>query len=132
MSEPSPQELAAEVFERLPYGLLVVDERGCVAHANELATQFLPRLSDGDGSAPRCDELFDCRAPGGPCEEECLALRAALSDRRCRRSASTRPATRRSPRCGSPRRRWRTGPAPSCTCGRATAATAAGARTRTG
>ena len=80
MSEPSPQELAADVFERLPYGLLVVDERGCVAHANELAGQFLPRLGDGDGSAPRCDELFDCRAHGGPCEEECLALRAALSD----------------------------------------------------
>ena len=78
MSEPSSKELAAEVFERLPYGLLVIDERGGVAHSNELATRFLPRL--GDGAELRCDELFDCRAPGGPCEEECLALRAALSD----------------------------------------------------
>src|SRR5919197_5835046 len=80
MSETvSAYSLAAEVFEHLPYGLLVVDSRGEVVGANPLAVDLLPNRTKG--AMPRCDALFDCRAPGGPCEEGCLAVRAAVSER---------------------------------------------------
>src|ERR671937_597195 len=43
----SAYSLAAEVFERLPYGLLVVDSRGEVVGANPLAVDLL-HLRPGD------------------------------------------------------------------------------------
>ena len=63
-----------EVFRNLPYGIVVVDGDGAVVGWNEAAEGMLPGV---DGDTPRCDELFACSAPGGPCERGCLAARAA-------------------------------------------------------
>lgn len=65
-----------EVFAHLPYGLVVVDGDGAVVGWNEAAEQLLPGVANGE-AASRCDELFACGGPGGPCERGCLAARAA-------------------------------------------------------
>lgn len=66
--------LPKEVYERLPYGVLVVNGNRSVMGSNPAAQTMLSAL---DGASPRCDELFDCRKPGGPCENGCLADLAA-------------------------------------------------------
>jgi DNA-binding SARP family transcriptional activator len=66
--------LPKEVYERLPYGGLVVNGDRGVVDANPAARGMLAAL---DGGTPRCDELFDCRRPDGPCENGCLAELAA-------------------------------------------------------
>lgn len=72
----TPDSLPAEVFQRLPYGVLVVDADGGVLDSNAAARRLLPAL-DGDGGAARCDALLACSGAGGPCESGCLAARAA-------------------------------------------------------
>lgn len=69
----------ADIVERLPYGLLVVESGRVVASANPVAQDYLPALGEGR-TDPRCDELLDCSAPGGPCADGCLAERAAAAD----------------------------------------------------
>ena len=59
----------------IPYGLLVIDERGSIARTGHP----LPAPPRRRRAELRFDELFNCRASGGP-SRECLALRAALSD----------------------------------------------------
>ena len=67
-----------DVFARLPYGVLVVEPGGLVSASNPCAQGYLPALEGAE--APRCAELLDCMAPGGPCAEGCLAERAAQAD----------------------------------------------------
>jgi len=67
--------LPQEVFESLPYGIVVVDDSGAVVGFNGAAARMLPAMQAGE--AARCDDLMDCRRPGGPCEAGCLAARAA-------------------------------------------------------
>ncbi len=67
-----------DVVAHLPYGVVVVEPGGLVSTSNPCAQGYLPVLDEGE--AVRCDELFDCMAPGGPCADGCLAERAAQSD----------------------------------------------------
>jgi DNA-binding SARP family transcriptional activator len=67
-------DLAGAVYERLPYGVLVVDGDRAVVDSNPAASTMLPALGNG---TCRCEELFDCRGPDGPCEHGCLAALAA-------------------------------------------------------
>jgi two-component SAPR family response regulator len=69
--------LSEAVLEAMPYGIVVVDRDARVVHSSPAAREFLPALRAA--SADRCDELFHCQAPGGPCEQSCLAQRAAGS-----------------------------------------------------
>lgn len=68
--------IAATVYEQLPYGLVVVDERGNVISANPAAIEMGWRLSE-DEPPTVCNEMFDCRGAGGPCHQGCLVQRAA-------------------------------------------------------
>ncbi|MDQ3850505.1 MAG: winged helix-turn-helix domain-containing protein [Actinomycetota bacterium] len=74
----SRAELAAgPVLDALPYGVVVTDAEGSLVGATPVARALLPRL--GTDEVRRCSDLFLCRAPGGPCENGCLAQRAAGS-----------------------------------------------------
>lgn len=64
-----------DVFQHLPYGIVIVNGEGGVLGWNGAAERMLPRVAGGD--APRCDALLACTVPGGPCERGCLAARAA-------------------------------------------------------
>jgi len=81
---PQPQQPtkadvdAAEVLDGLPYGIVVLDGNRCVRNANASAVKLLWDIDRG-GPPAHCHELFACRAPGGPCEQGCLAERAALA-----------------------------------------------------
>jgi DNA-binding SARP family transcriptional activator len=68
--------LHEQIFDRLPYGLVLVDEEGAVASANQAAVQMSWDVERG-GPPTACHELFECRSAGGPCEHGCLAQRAA-------------------------------------------------------
>ena len=74
-TSPEPTGLSAAVYERLPYGLVVVDEQGSVLSANPAAIEMGWRSDDG---APPtvCHEIFACRRSGGPCAHGCLVQRA--------------------------------------------------------
>jgi DNA-binding SARP family transcriptional activator len=65
-----------DVFQSLPYGIVVVDGDGAVAGWNDAAERMLPDLSGGEGPR-RCEELFACGGADGPCRDGCLAARAA-------------------------------------------------------
>lgn len=67
-----------EIVERMPYGIVVLDGRR-VGSVNPAAARMLWNL-DAGGPPVQCSELFACRAPGGPCEQGCLAERAAMAD----------------------------------------------------
>ena len=73
---PAPAD-AAEVLDRLPYGVLVLEGRRVVG-ANAAAVRLLWDLETG-GPPARCHEVFACRQAGGPCEHGCLAERAAAA-----------------------------------------------------
>src|SRR3954471_716094 len=61
--------LAGRVFDGLPHGLLVLDSDGSVQVANRAASELLRIVP---GSAPKCCELFGCRADEGPLAGVCL------------------------------------------------------------
>jgi DNA-binding SARP family transcriptional activator len=65
------------VLDALPYGVLTVAPDGTVIGANAQAHALLPGV--GTPTMQRCDDLLACRAQGGPCEYQCLAMRAAMS-----------------------------------------------------
>ena len=65
----------SEVVERLPYGVIVVENGRVVGAGNPAARSYFPELEEG--AEVSCSELFDCAAPGGPCADGCLAERAA-------------------------------------------------------
>ena len=65
---------ADEVVERLPYGVVIVEPGGSIRAGNPMACGYFPALAEGQDA--RCDELFNCSAPGGPCADGCLAQRA--------------------------------------------------------
>jgi DNA-binding SARP family transcriptional activator len=70
---------AGTIYERLPYALVVVDERGSVLSANPAAIEM--GWHTDDGAPPTvCHEMFACRRPGGPCAHGCLVQRASQSD----------------------------------------------------
>lgn len=73
-----PSELAEEVLDHLPYGVVVLDGRQ-VTSTNAAAAQLLWSVERG-GPPAECSELFECQAKGGPCEHGCLAERAAEGD----------------------------------------------------
>lgn len=66
---------ADDVVARMPYGVVVVEPGGLVSASNPCAQGYLPDLAGDDPI--HCGELLDCRAPGGPCADGCLAERAA-------------------------------------------------------
>ena len=68
--------IATNVYEQLPYGLVVVDEQGNVISANPAAIEMGWRSSDGEPPTV-CHEMFACQAPQGPCHQGCLVQRAA-------------------------------------------------------
>jgi DNA-binding SARP family transcriptional activator len=68
-------ELTSDVLDRLPYGIVVLDGRR-VTTTNAAAARLLWNMDRG-GPPAQCHELYDCRAPGGPCVHGCLAERAA-------------------------------------------------------
>ncbi|MEA2233178.1 MAG: hypothetical protein QOD83_2994 [Solirubrobacteraceae bacterium] len=65
------------MLDALPYGILTVTPDGAVMGANAQAHVLLPGV--GTPAMARCYDLFACRAPGGPCEHQCLTARAATS-----------------------------------------------------
>lgn len=91
---PAGGPLAAAVYEQLPYGLVVVDERGNVLTANPAAIEMGWRLTEGEPPTV-CHEVFACQAPGGPCHQGCLVQRAA-------RLGAPLPEIRIDTRAGSP------------------------------
>lgn len=68
---------ADEVVSRLPYGVVIVEPGRHITGGNPMARGYFPSLAEGREA--RCDELFNCSAPGGPCAEGCLAERAAAA-----------------------------------------------------
>jgi DNA-binding SARP family transcriptional activator len=70
--------VAAAVYERLPYALVVVDEQGSVLTANPAAIEM--GWHTDDGAPPTvCHEMFACRRAGAPCAHGCLVQRASQS-----------------------------------------------------
>jgi DNA-binding SARP family transcriptional activator len=68
------RRLAAEVFDRHPYGILVVEGSGRVVAHNSSARVLLGETSarlDGQG-APRACDLLGCGREGSPLEGVCL------------------------------------------------------------
>jgi DNA-binding SARP family transcriptional activator len=73
------RQLMTAVYERLPYGLVIVDEQGSVVAANPAAVEMGWR--SGESAPPTaCHEMFACRHPEGPCHHGCLAARAAQTE----------------------------------------------------
>lgn len=70
--------LGTDVLDRLPYGIVVIHGRS-ITTTNAAAARLLWNVERG-GPPGQCHELFDCRAPGGPCVDGCLAERAAAAD----------------------------------------------------
>jgi len=71
------QELG-ELVEAIPYGIAVVEGQRVVS-ANRATAELLWSAARG-GPPGRCEELFACRTPGGPCDGGCLCERAAASE----------------------------------------------------
>lgn len=90
----STDSVAAAIYERLPYGLIVVDEGGDVVSANPAAVEMGWR-SGIEQPPTRCHEMFSCRAQDGPCQHGCLVQRAV-------QSGQTLPEIRIDTRPGSP------------------------------
>ena len=62
--------LARDVFESLPYGVVIVDNRGRVRASNRLLHEL---LGFSPGRIPStCCEMFGCRQPGTSLEDGCL------------------------------------------------------------
>jgi DNA-binding SARP family transcriptional activator len=73
---PLDAHTAAAIYERLPYGLVVVDGEGNVLSANPAAVEMSWR--SGTATPPTaCHEVYACRKADGPCHHGCLAQRAA-------------------------------------------------------
>jgi DNA-binding SARP family transcriptional activator len=70
-------DYASAAIDAIPYGIVVVDGQR-VSAANRATANLLWALERG-GPPERCDELFACQAPGGPCETGCLCERASTS-----------------------------------------------------
>jgi PAS domain-containing protein len=81
--------VAASIYERLPYGLVVVDEQGNVVSANPAAVEMGWR-SGAEQPPTACGEMFSCQVPEGPCHHGCLVRRAVQSPRRSLRSGLIR------------------------------------------
>src|SRR5215207_522020 len=66
--------LAAEVFERHPYGMLVVEGPGRIVAHNSAARLLVGRTSAelDSGDAPPACELVGCGREGTPLEDVCL------------------------------------------------------------
>jgi DNA-binding SARP family transcriptional activator len=86
--------VAGSIYERLPYGLVVVDEQGNVVSANPAAVEMGWR-SGTEQPPTACGEMFSCRVPEGPCHHGCLVQRAV-------QSAQTLPEIRIDTPAGSP------------------------------
>ena len=65
-----------EVFEGLPYGLVLVDDLGNVVDANPAAVDMAWQ-DESSGPPVSCREIFDCSRADGPCRHGCLVQRAA-------------------------------------------------------
>jgi DNA-binding SARP family transcriptional activator len=78
VGDRSARSLADHVFNGLPYGVVLVDRAGTVRSANPAALRLSWDAEHG-GPPGRCEEVFGCRVPGGPCEQGCLVRRAIES-----------------------------------------------------
>src|SRR5215210_8504149 len=77
-----PDELASIVFERYPYGVLVVEEGGRVLAHNLAARVLLGKTAlglGGDETYLAC-ELVGCHRHGTPLEGSCLFDRVRTSE----------------------------------------------------
>lgn len=77
MSPDDKPPTAAELLDALPYGVVALADDGTIVRANAPAHALVPGL--GTTAVSRCEDLFRCRVPGGPCERACFASRAADS-----------------------------------------------------
>jgi DNA-binding SARP family transcriptional activator len=80
-TEDGTLDVAVEVFDRFPYGLLVVDGQGRLLAHNRAAHRLLHGRLDLDlpQRAVGC-ELLGCRRPDGPLADVCLHERALAHD----------------------------------------------------
>ncbi len=69
-------QLAAAIYQQLPYGLVLVDGEGNVLRANPAAVEMAWRSKEASPPTT-CSELFACTRGDGPCHLGCLAQRAA-------------------------------------------------------
>jgi DNA-binding SARP family transcriptional activator len=74
--------LITEVYERFPYGIIVVDTGGRMITANRRARRMLARRNPAEGVAETCCSLFGCRRPGGPLARCCITEVALQTARR--------------------------------------------------
>jgi DNA-binding SARP family transcriptional activator len=70
-----PPATGTEIFCRLPYGLVVLDDSGSILDANPAAVEM--GWQDSEAPPVCCHEIFDCRGEDGPCRHGCLVQRAA-------------------------------------------------------
>jgi DNA-binding SARP family transcriptional activator len=64
--------LAAEVFDRLPDGLMVCDRRGRVVATNVRLREIVGDGNAADGLAASCCSLLGCGRPGSPLAAGCM------------------------------------------------------------
>lgn len=72
----SRASVVEDVFDGLPYGVVITDGDGVVVEANPEAASLL--LAGGELPG-HCGDLFSCRAPGGPCAKGCLVRQAVYA-----------------------------------------------------
>jgi DNA-binding SARP family transcriptional activator len=74
--------LIAEVYERFPYAVMVVDSRGRLITANRRGRAILERRDPDNGMTGSCCGLFGCHVRGGPLECCCITELALQTARR--------------------------------------------------
>jgi DNA-binding SARP family transcriptional activator len=80
-TEDGAADLALEVFEQFPYGVLVVDGAGRLLAHNAAAEHLLQgRVALDEAEARVGCELLGCRRPDGPLADLCLHEHALSSD----------------------------------------------------
>jgi DNA-binding SARP family transcriptional activator len=77
-----PGDLASAVFERYPYGVLVIEEQGRVLAHNVAARELLGESAGrlGDDEPHLACEILGCQKPGTPLEGLCLFDRVRTSE----------------------------------------------------
>jgi DNA-binding SARP family transcriptional activator len=75
-ASPRDVQIAAQVFDGFPYGILVVDRDGVVVAANQVASEILGDGAGLDGRPARSCDILGCRRDG-PLEDFCLTEMAA-------------------------------------------------------
>jgi DNA-binding SARP family transcriptional activator len=82
LAAPGGGGLIAEVYERFPYGVIVVDTGGRMITANARARRILARRYPDEGTTATCCSLFGCRRPDSPLARCCITEVALQTARR--------------------------------------------------